>query len=83
MLGGLIAKITYETVTGQTIFVSTTHTNMIPVPLAHLVGGMTGFVVGTFGDRLSRRLPVLRSQCCARDRTDYNVGRNFSRDAGK
>ena len=62
LLGGLIGKITYETVTGQTIFVSTMHTNMTPVPLSHLVGGIAGFAVGILDDRLSRRLRVLRSQ---------------------
>jgi len=46
LLVGLIAKITYETVTGLTFFVSNTHLNMVPVPLAHLVGGVVGFSAG-------------------------------------
>ena len=46
LLGGLAAKIIYETVTGLTIFVSNTHAGMVPVPLAHLVGGCVGFIVG-------------------------------------
>ena len=46
LLGGLVAKILYETVTGLTIFVGNTHTNMVPVPLAHLVGGCVGFFIG-------------------------------------
>jgi len=46
LLGGLVAKIIYETVTGLTIFVANTHANMVPVPLAHLVGGFVGFFVG-------------------------------------
>ena len=46
LLGGLVAKIIYETATGLTIFVGNTHTNMVPVPLAHLVGGCVGFFVG-------------------------------------
>jgi rhomboid family GlyGly-CTERM serine protease len=66
LLGGLIGKITYETVTGQTIFVSTTHANMTPVPLAHLVGGIVGFAVGILGDQLFHRLPVLCPRGCAR-----------------
>ena len=45
-LGGLIGKIIYETATGLTIFVGNTHANMVPVPLAHLVGGWVGFFVG-------------------------------------
>ena len=46
LLGGLVAKIIYETATGLTIFVGNTATNMVPVPLAHLVGGCIGFFVG-------------------------------------
>ena len=46
LLGGLVAKIIYETATGLTIFVGNTDTNMVPVPLAHLVGGCVGFFVG-------------------------------------
>ncbi len=47
LLGGLVAKIIYETTTGLTIFVANTNNNMVPVPLAHLVGGSVGFFVGT------------------------------------
>ncbi len=46
LLGGLVAKIIYETTTGLTIFVASAHTDMTPVPLAHLVGGCIGFLVG-------------------------------------
>jgi len=46
LLAGLIAKIAYETITGLTIFVSNTHSGMVPVPLAHLVGGAVGTAVG-------------------------------------
>jgi rhomboid family GlyGly-CTERM serine protease len=46
LLGGLVAKILYETTTGLTIFVANTHTDMTPVPLAHLVGACIGFLVG-------------------------------------
>ena len=49
LLGGLVAKIIYETATGLTIFVGNTHTNMIPLPLAHPVGGCVGFAVGILG----------------------------------
>jgi rhomboid family GlyGly-CTERM serine protease len=48
--GGLIAKITYEIVTGLTIFVSNTHADMIPVPLAHLAGGVAGTAIGLLKD---------------------------------
>jgi rhomboid family GlyGly-CTERM serine protease len=50
MLTGLIAKITYETVTGLTIFVSNAHSGMVPVPLAHLVGGVVGTAIGLLKD---------------------------------
>jgi hypothetical protein len=45
-LGLLAAKIIYELTSGLTIFVNNIHTTMVPVPLAHLVGGVVGFVVG-------------------------------------
>jgi len=50
MLVGLIAKITYETVTGLTIFVSNAHSGMVPVPLAHLTGGAVGTAIGLLKD---------------------------------
>jgi len=53
MLVGLIAKITYETVTGLTIFVSNAHSGMVPVPLAHLVGGAVGTAIGFLKDTTS------------------------------
>jgi len=51
LLVGLIAKITYETVTGLTIFVSSAHSGMVPVPLAHLVGGVVGTGIGLVRDK--------------------------------
>ena len=45
-LTALLAKVIYETTTGQTIFVANTHAGMTPVPLSHLVGGGVGFIVG-------------------------------------
>ena len=50
LLVGLIAKITYETVTGLTIFVSNNHAGMVPVPLAHLAGGIVGSGIGLMQD---------------------------------
>jgi len=49
LLAGLVAKIIYETATGLTIFVGNTHADMVPVPLAHLVGGIIGFAAGITG----------------------------------
>ena len=51
LLAGLIAKISYETITGQTIFVSNNHSGMVPVPLAHLVGGVVGTGIGLVKDQ--------------------------------
>ena len=45
-LEALLGKVTYETVTGQTIFVSNSHQGMVPVPLSHLLGGFVGLLVG-------------------------------------
>ena len=49
LLGGLAAKIIYESATGLSFFVGNTQTNMVPVPLAHLVGGCVGIFVGIPG----------------------------------
>ena len=50
LFAGLMAKITYETVTGLTLFVSNAHSAMVPVPLAHLVGGVVGTTIGVLKD---------------------------------
>jgi len=57
LLGLMLGKILYEMTTGLTIFVNNTHTNMAPVPLSHLVGGLVGIAVGTsiFGRKSSKR----------------------------
>jgi rhomboid family GlyGly-CTERM serine protease len=64
LLSGLVAKIIYETATGLTIFVGNTQTNMVPVPLAHLVGGCVGFFVGI-------RVPRRFVRKCTRSCFDY------------
>ena len=46
MLVLLPAKVIYEMSTGLTIFVNNRHTDMVPVPLSHLIGGVAGFAVG-------------------------------------
>ena len=46
LLGFLPAKIIFEMVSGSTIFVDNTHSNMVPVPLSHLVGGLVGTAAG-------------------------------------
>jgi rhomboid family GlyGly-CTERM serine protease len=50
-LAALLAKVLYETATGQTIFVANNHDGMVPVPLSHLTGGLVGFMVGIRGKK--------------------------------
>lgn len=45
MLG--IAKVINELVTGNTLFVSGAENHFVPVPLAHLAGGVVGLLVAT------------------------------------
>jgi rhomboid family GlyGly-CTERM serine protease len=46
MLLLLPAKIVFEMTSGMTIFVNNSHTDMVPVPLSHLAGGIVGFLIG-------------------------------------
>lgn len=39
---GFVAKTAFEVVTAQTVFVDSTAAAMVPVPLAHIVGGIVG-----------------------------------------
>jgi hypothetical protein len=41
---GLLAKTLYEVRTGETLFVDHEAAGMIPLPIAHLVGGVAGFL---------------------------------------
>ena len=56
LLGLLLAKIVYETTTGLTVFVDNSHTDMIPVPLSHLVGGLVGMAAGTSTFRIKGKM---------------------------
>ena len=62
LLGGLVAKIIYETTSGLTIFVGNTHTNMVPVPLAHLAGGCVGFFIAILEDKSGKASVGFRYQ---------------------
>lgn len=46
MLVLLPAKIIYEMSSGLTIFVNNAHSDMVPVPLSHLAGGIVGILAG-------------------------------------
>ena len=46
LLIGLVAKTAYEAVTGATLFVDSSTAGFVAVPLAHLVGALTGGLIG-------------------------------------
>jgi len=48
MLVGFTAKITFELFSGATLFVDAQASRMLPVPLAHVVGGALGAACGWF-----------------------------------
>jgi hypothetical protein len=66
LLGLLLGKILYETTTGLTFFVDNTQTDMVPVPLSHLVGGLVGIAVGTSmaGRKSRQRLFLIPEPPC-------------------
>lgn len=43
--GAFFAKLVYEITTGQTLFVDSHAAGFVPIPLAHLVGGVVGALV--------------------------------------
>ena len=45
LLLSFVAKVTFEYVTGGTLFVDSSGAGFVPVPLAHLVGGLCGIVL--------------------------------------
>ncbi|TWU12150.1 Rhomboid family protein [Symmachiella macrocystis] len=49
VLCGFAAKIGFEYVTGQTLFVDSAAADMVPIPLAHVVGGLVGVGIGGWG----------------------------------
>lgn len=53
------AKVTYELLTGATVFADGGGT-FVPVPLAHAVGGLAGLVIGWIGPDLEIRAAGLR-----------------------
>ena len=58
LLVGLIAKITYEAFTGLNIFVGNNHSGMVPVPLAHLIGGVVGTGIGLVKGKATAKKPI-------------------------
>ena len=47
VVAGFVAKIAFETQTGATVFMDSASAALVPVPLAHIVGGLVGVACGT------------------------------------
>lgn len=60
LLCGFVTKIAYEYLTAQTLFVDSAASDMVPIPLAHIVGGLIGTLCVSFP------FPALRSPACRR-----------------
>lgn len=59
----LIAKAFFEALSGTTVFVSHAHTELTPVPLAHLAGGIIGSFMAVYvGSRSPGRIMKRRSR---------------------
>ncbi len=73
---GFAAKVAWEAASGQTIFVDSAAAGMVPVPLAHAIGGAIGAAVGTAWPR-SRppRSPARRFFVAPPMRPDYSLVR--------
>jgi len=52
-MGKKVSEKSLSNFSGLTIFVNNIHTDMIPVPLSHLVGGGVGFAVGLVRARIN------------------------------
>jgi rhomboid family GlyGly-CTERM serine protease len=48
-LAGFAAKLTYEMLTGDTLFVDSAAAGFVPLPLAHVVGGCVGLAISRLG----------------------------------
>ena len=46
VLAGFISKVAYEFLAGQTVFVDSAASGMVPVPMAHVIGAMIGLLCG-------------------------------------
>ena len=45
VLFGFLGKLGYELATSQTLFVDSAEAGMVPIPLAHLIGGVIGAAI--------------------------------------
>jgi hypothetical protein len=52
-VAALVAKAVYELATGQTLFVDAARLGFVPVPLAHVTGGLVGMFAVLVGRRAS------------------------------
>ncbi len=58
VLCGFSAKIGFEYLTGQTVFVDSMAAQMVPIPLAHVVGGLVGAGTGLCGWKIGDSTPI-------------------------
>jgi len=65
VLIGFAGKIAYELLSGGTLFVDSATSNMIPVPLAHVVGGIVGAACGVWFRAKDRRAMLVSRQSSA------------------
>jgi rhomboid family GlyGly-CTERM serine protease len=59
-VGALLAKVAYELATGQALFVDAASLGFVPVPLAHLTGGVVGMLAALKGGAFGRLRLELR-----------------------
>jgi rhomboid family GlyGly-CTERM serine protease len=57
---GFAAKVGFEVLYGTTLFVDSATAGLIPVPLAHVVGGLAGFASG-LRDHIGQARPAIRT----------------------
>jgi rhomboid family GlyGly-CTERM serine protease len=80
LLLGFAGKVAYEAVTGATLFVDP-GADFVPVPLAHLVGGVCGWAAGAAGSRTSPRplRLILQQKTRMRNRDPAEAGAGASK----
>jgi hypothetical protein len=58
-----IAKLTYESLTGGTVFASDMGEDVVAVPVAHLAGALIGVIGGLRPRKLFLLLPLVLASC--------------------
>lgn len=76
VLCAFVAKTGFEFVTGQTLFVDSTAATMIPIPLAHVVGGLVAILCGLHRSPSPRRLDKCESRAAGFNSREGTTGRS-------